>query len=503
MKRIRGKFLVFLALMMILSIIILEIFWLRTIYLYEIEKFDKNVFESLEETNKNIESHFINLYTINSTRAMHIVFDKKNDSTGFGFQYYIPLSESDLKAKNFALHPATIKNIEALAENLEKNYPDSQFHLSKVSNTNKTSFLEILQTKTALVDSILKKALLKRSIGNNYKFEIVSLKKVKPPIDANYQLALNKLNKSKYHIILFTRYQSSDLKRFKVNPNEDLDYLVVSFENQDTHLVYSKLGTYLGAALLMTLLVVFIIIYLLKTIFSQEKLSKIKNDFINNMSHELKTPLATIQFASANIELDEILKSPADIKTFTRVIKQESSRMNEHIERILLTERAQRGEINLMWDPVDLHEVINSAIQNFTIKTENDIHLMTRYEAENAIIQGDKTHLTGVFSNLIDNAIKYSSGTIDIAIATQNSTSGVEIQITDKGIGISRENTARIFDKFYRVNSGNIHNIKGFGLGLSYVKAIIEAHKGHIAVKSELGKGSTFMIFLPFNYDKK
>ncbi|HEU4497275.1 MAG TPA: HAMP domain-containing sensor histidine kinase [Flavobacterium sp.] len=498
MKKTRSLFLTGLALAMILLIVVLEIFWLRQTYLHEVERFDANVFESLKETDAALKAFLNRTYIVEGYKPAGTAFRKENEHTGFAFDYMNTTSKDTSIEVNPPFLNTAMNEMKNFADALERYYPDKRFVLIQYEIPKKRIDLTDSQHKI-LIDSILKKSFLKKDIEPGYTFT-VSIKKEGPQKKESYEKfekpELKKLSDSRYLMILSEK---------RTNPAglTESCHIAISFKKPSNYIVYKKLGFYLGAALAVTVLVTFLMVYLLKTILNQEKLSKIKNDFINNMSHELKTPLATIQFASANIELDETIRSPADIKTFTQVIKQESSRMNEHIERILLTERAQRGEINLMWDSVDLHEIINSAIQNFTIKIENDIQFATKYGAENAIIRGDKTHLAGVFSNLIDNAIKYSSGSIAIAIATQNSASGVEIEIADNGIGISKDNIARIFDKFYRVNSGNIHNIKGFGLGLSYVKAIIEAHKGVIAVKSELGRGSTFIIFLPFNHNKK
>jgi two-component system phosphate regulon sensor histidine kinase PhoR len=191
------------------------------------------------------------------------------------------------------------------------------------------------------------------------------------------------------------------------------------------------------------------------------------------MSHELKTPLATIQFAIANIENILSFENSNLIKQYTRMINQESVKMNHHIEQILLTNSAEGKQLVLNKEIFDLHQLISNLIDNFSIT--NKVVFTTNFNASNAVIHANKVDINGVFSNLFDNAVK----------------------IIDNGIGIASEDINRIFDKFFRVTTGNIHNTKGFGLGLSYVKAIVIAHKGTITVSSKLDIGTIFTVFLP------
>lgn len=229
----------------------------------------------------------------------------------------------------------------------------------------------------------------------------------------------------------------------------------------------------------------------------QKKLDEMKNNFINNVSHELKTPIATITFAIANIENEQILQNPQAIKQFTKVIKDENKRLHAQVEKVLQAAIIDQKALELKKESVNIHQLINQLADAYDLKIANKGKINRSLHAAKSEITGDSFHLSNAISNLLDNAIKYSPDEIDISVATENSDKALKISISDKGLGINKEQQKLIFEKFYRVPTGNIHNVKGFGLGLSYVKEIIEKHKGNIHVESKIGKGSTFSIELP------
>jgi two-component system phosphate regulon sensor histidine kinase PhoR len=234
-------------------------------------------------------------------------------------------------------------------------------------------------------------------------------------------------------------------------------------------------------------------------ILRQKKISEMKSDFINNMTHEFKTPIATISVATDSITNEKVMSDPEKIRYFAGMIKKENNRMNRQVEDILTIARLDKKDFEFHWEPVDVHDIISDAVQGIAIqiekrggKTELD------FKAQNPVITTDKIHGTNIFYNLIDNAVKYSVHPPEIRITTTNKNNGVLISVQDNGIGMSKAVQARIFERFYRQTSGNIHNVKGFGLGLNYVKAVVEANNGSILVQSEPGKGSRFDVFLPF-----
>ena len=239
-------------------------------------------------------------------------------------------------------------------------------------------------------------------------------------------------------------------------------------------------------------------------IIKQKKISEMKSDFINNMTHEFKTPIATISIAADSIANDKVISNDEKVRFFAGMIKKENSRMNEQVERILQIARFDRKEFEFNFQKVDLHILIQEVIKSITIQVEKrGGKIKTYLDANDPVATTDPIHFTNLVFNLLDNANKYSNDTPQITVSTSNSPKGITLSIEDQGIGMSKAVQSRIFDKFYRLPSGNIHNTKGFGLGLSYVKAILEANGGSIKVFSELGKGSRFVVFIPFLINRR
>jgi two-component system phosphate regulon sensor histidine kinase PhoR len=250
--------------------------------------------------------------------------------------------------------------------------------------------------------------------------------------------------------------------------------------------------------LILTLIIIGIFVFTLQIILRQKKLSQIKNDFINNMTHELKTPISTISLASQMLKDNSLIHSPSTIDHISGVILDESKRLSGQVEKVLQMAVFNEGKIKLKFTEIDLNQIVSSAAANFEIRvTTSEGTLETSLLADNPMINGDEIHITNVIYNLLDNAEKYSKENPRIEISTENKSDWVIVQIKDYGIGISKENLSQIFERFYRIPTGNVHNVKGFGLGLSYVKRIVEEHHGKIKVESTVGKGTKFRIYFP------
>jgi two-component system phosphate regulon sensor histidine kinase PhoR len=264
-------------------------------------------------------------------------------------------------------------------------------------------------------------------------------------------------------------------------------------------LLPSLIGTFLFAALILACFS-----YTIWVIFDQKRLSEMKTDFINNMTHEFKTPIATISLAADSIANPKISGDVSKVLRFANIIKQENKRMNNQVEKVLQMAQIDRRESKLRLTEVDLHDVILRAVENIGLQVEPRMGTAKAvFEASNPIIDGDQTHVSNVINNLLDNANKYSPEAPVITVSTKDKSEGVIVTISDQGMGMNKESLKHIFDKFYRVHTGDIHDVKGFGLGLSYVKAIMDAHKGTIDVKSEVGKGSAFTLFFPRHQEKQ
>ena len=229
-----------------------------------------------------------------------------------------------------------------------------------------------------------------------------------------------------------------------------------------------------------------------------------KNDFINNMTHEFKTPISTISLACEALGDNDVIRSGDLSGNYINIIREENKRLAGMAEKILQTAVLEKGQLKIKKEKIDLHSVITEVIKNIRIQVEiKDGVLIKNFSASRSFLEGDKVHLTNLVYNLLDNANKYSPRKPVIRISTENSSGGIIMTIEDNGIGISKTDQKKIFEKLYRVPTGNIHEVRGFGLGLSYVKAIVEEHNGKISLESEVGKGSTFKVYLPFADSKE
>ncbi|MER3498976.1 MAG: sensor histidine kinase [Chitinophagaceae bacterium] len=265
-------------------------------------------------------------------------------------------------------------------------------------------------------------------------------------------------------------------------------------------IVYESLMWPIISAIIFTLIIIAAFYLTVTTMLKQKKLSEIKNDFINNMTHEFKTPLATISLAVDALKNDKVINDAQKLTYFRNIIKEENLRMNRQVETILKAALLDKQEVQILMRPMHAHQVIKEVADNFALQLEEKHgKAILNLNAENDYIEADEVHFSNLINNLMDNAIKYGKEDRPpvIIITTSSTQRSFIITMEDNGIGMAKETVKRIFEKFYRAHTGNIHNVKGFGLGLSYVKTMVEAHGGEIKVDSVLGKGSTFTIELP------
>lgn len=274
--------------------------------------------------------------------------------------------------------------------------------------------------------------------------------------------------------------------------------LILFFPGQ-TREILSSLSWLMISSIIFTLVIVLSSGASIVVMIRQKKISDIKTDFINNMTHEFKTPIATISIAADSIVNSKVISEPERIRNFTRIIKEENNRMNTRVEQVLQMALLDSRDFKLHPVRLDMHEMIKRAVEHYRLQIEKrEGTLSTLFEATNAIVEADEDHLRNVLMNLLDNANKYSGSRPEISVFTFNRGEKFFFGVEDRGEGMSADTQRKVFDKFFRVTSGNIHNVKGFGLGLSYVKAIVLAHKGEISLNSEVGKGSRFEISLPY-----
>ncbi|MEM7103519.1 MAG: HAMP domain-containing sensor histidine kinase [Bacteroidota bacterium] len=348
------------------------------------------------------------------------------------------------------------------------------------------------------LDELLQKELHNKGINldvsygvfSNMRRKFVFVKTCEEPVTSQE----NSVTEAGLHRLFTSPFQIDLFQNLYQSPGK----LMIHFPGK-AGFIWASVWPMLLGSILFTGIILFCFIYTVQVIFKQKKLSEIKNDFLNNMTHEFKTPIATISLAADSINSPVISGDKEKVTRFATIIKEENKRMNSQVEKVLQMSLLDKKEFQLKLKDIDLHEVVETAARHLALQVERkggSIQLFL--QADNFVIEADPTHLSNVMHNLLDNANKYSPENPEIAVSTRNVSGGVEITVADKGIGMNNEARKRIFDKFYRVHTGNLHDVKGFGLGLSYVKAILTAHKGHIDVKSELGKGSEFILFFPY-----
>ncbi|MEB2783279.1 sensor histidine kinase [Algoriphagus persicinus] len=275
------------------------------------------------------------------------------------------------------------------------------------------------------------------------------------------------------------------------------NYLTVYFPEKNTHVI-REVWLPISSSIIFMAVIISCFIYAIKVIIRQKALSDTKNDFINNMTHEFKTPLATVSLAVEALQDPELSSQDKFRSRYLGIIKDENKRLVSQVENVLQAAALDKKDFKLKIELLNLAEILETTVDHFGLQVEKKGGQITFInELNEPMVEGDLFHLTHIFNNLLDNANKYSPENPKISIVAKDDSEQVFITIKDEGIGMNKDAQRKIFDKFYRVPTGNVHDVKGFGLGLSYVKTMLEAHKGGIQVSSELGKGSSFTINLP------
>lgn len=333
--------------------------------------------------------------------------------------------------------------------------------------------------KDLAIEPIIKKKLVNNGITTPFKFAVIKDSSIVKAFSSNdFEIS----NKS-YTVNLFKR-----------NLFENSAQLALNFNGRNRYILKS-MWLMVTCSILFTLIILFTFLSTIHYMLKQKKLSEMKNDFINNMTHEFKTPISTISLAIDSITHPKIIKDETQINHYADIIRKENLRMNKQVESVLTTALGDKNELEFDQHKIDLNELVQRIPARMKLQLEaHGAILNLNLTTENLGVLADEMHLQNAICNLIDNAIKYNNNNPIISIETSLANGFCEIKITDNGIGMSNETQKKVFDKFYRVEKGNIHTTKGFGIGLSYVKTIIDAHKGSISLKSRLGKGTTITI---------
>ncbi|MFH1159386.1 MAG: HAMP domain-containing sensor histidine kinase [bacterium] len=333
---------------------------------------------------------------------------------------------------------------------------------------------------------------------------IISLELNIRGIDTRFQFGIYKPERNLFILEKSSDYQRQLIQRgyafqlFSSDMFTSPEYLLIYFPYERQFLLTELWGMLL-ISIILIVVIVYTFSYTITVLIRQKKLSELKSDLINNMTHEFKTPISTISLACEALGDKEIPKSESIYNSYVDMIREENNRLSILSERILQAAVLEKGQLKIRKVPVDLHPVIRDVVKSIRIQVEiKDGEIHSNLRAKPSVLEGDKVHLTNLVYNLLDNATKYTPKKPCIRIRTENSVQGITLTVEDNGIGITKQEQKKIFDKLYRIPTGNIHDVKGFGLGLSYVKAIVDEHHGKIVIESEVNKGSTFKVFLPY-----
>lgn len=513
-----NKFIPIISVFMTISLIVfvtLQFYWLKGYYGALEQDFSNKVYSALESTSKNIAEievekymnedfkNFRNNITANNSQPSLTTIQQTEDS---GTQRQIIYSKNiiektqlPISKRGDSIKLTTLYSDEAaykikrdttkpeqLTQEINNDIENGDYTIKEFAKIygNNLPISKRVDDKT--LDSVITKELKIRGINAKFGYGVT---------DKNNKLTsvVNKLYKEKkdnntYSYPLFTD-----------NKERTLYNLALVFPKKEYSLAMNNwpmlLGTFLS---LLTILGIYIISinYMMK----QKKLAEIKTDFINNMSHEFKTPLATISVATDSLANDKIATNPDKVKYYSELIKQENLRMKKQVENVLNMSKLERNEVKLFLKETNVRELIKKTTESFNLIVEQRNGSLTQeFTADKYTFKIDEFHISNMLVNLLDNANKYSPDTPEIHVKTRNEGNWYVIEISDKGMGMDTQNKTKIFEKFFREETGNIHNVKGQGLGLSYVKKIVELHKGQIIVDSYKGKGSVFTIKLPMS----
>jgi len=323
----------------------------------------------------------------------------------------------------------------------------------------------------------------------DFEFAITSTRDEYEMVSSNFRTEYWDTVNNKIAYIAIIPESGSDFEGFSAF--EKLIIVIPDYRSQ----VWASLKWVLLGAITFMIVILAAFFVTIRSLLVQKKLSEIKSDFINNMTHEFKTPIATISLAVDALKNEKVQANPEKMAYFSGIIKDENIRMNKHVETILQAAHMDKEELELNLAPLHLHEIIKGAMDNHQLQLKDKSgEVILHLDATTDVIEADEIHFSNLISNLIDNAIKYAAAAPIITISTYIKGSSIFVTVADNGIGMTDETVKRIFEKFYRAHTGNLHNVKGFGLGMSYVKTVIDAHKGHISVASKLGEGSVFTV---------
>ncbi|WP_332022353.1 sensor histidine kinase [Kaistella sp.] len=510
-----NKFIPFISVLMTISMIVfvtLQLYWIKELYSALNQDFSNKVYSALESSALKAQEMEVEKYlNIDNKNFGKTVVDSSNLPTQTYIQQNsdsanrttITFQKSIVESQNFPISSKgdslqltklyTDEGIlkikknntaEPLTAQLSKDISNNTYALRQFVKLSASNLPIEKRVDIATLDSVLSKELKLNGLNTKFGFAVMDKKNAMTKVVND--VYIDQKDKSNYTYPLFTDSKERTLYT-----------LALVFPRKDYSLAKNNLPMLLGTFMsLLTILGIYIIS--INYMMRQKKIADVKTDFINNMSHEFKTPLATISVATDSLANDKIATNPEKVKYYSGLIKQENLRMKKQVENVLNMSKLERNEVQLYLKETDVRALIKEISESFgLIVAQRNGTLTQEFNTSKYIFKIDEFHISNALVNLLDNANKYSPDAPQIKVKTRNEGNFYVVEISDKGMGMDMDNKTRIFEKFFREETGNIHNVKGQGLGLSYVKKIVELHKGQVLVESQKGKGSTFTIKLP------
>ncbi|WP_366915412.1 HAMP domain-containing sensor histidine kinase [uncultured Polaribacter sp.] len=515
-------FVLIVALMSIslIGIVAVQLFWINNAVESKKEQFKNDVQKSLasvSETIKEREEYFLekkyegiikNTAIADEAQIKNFLFQEIDTATKQKFSYGGTILEESFKMPvdfldndTIIQKRLTIKNdffqskVIKGADNLFSSVDEKRYSFTKrLKSIERSEFAEIFRNINSIrpihtrvnnkeLNETIKVELAKRDIYLDFKYGVYSKDGLATKLKSGYY-TVNKHKSYKYPLF--------------INTNKDIDYeLYVTFPSEKKHIL-SGIANILLLSLLFIIIIILTFSGSLYQLIKQKKISEIKTDFINNMTHEFKTPIATINLAIDSIKNPKIIDDKEKVLRYVQMIRDENKRMHSQVENVLRISRLEKNQLEISKETIDMHDTIDDAITHVSLLIlDRKGQINTHFEAITSEISGNEFHLTNIIVNMLENALKYSEGPPKIDVYTESTNKFFVFKIKDKGIGMSKAVQKQVFNKFYREQRGNIHDVKGHGLGLAYVKEIVEKHHGTVLVESEKGEGSIFTVKLP------
>jgi two-component system phosphate regulon sensor histidine kinase PhoR len=513
--------LVFLMSMSLIGIIFVQSYWINTSIKNSEDQFATTVIQILESTTKKIEKQERNNYfnrlgklidSLGQLPSQTVISElnviQKDRRTNEAFLYRSGIIEENYKVSTSDYFEGdendtiTLKKVYGKSETTffdELGLDQSKVTLQKrIDRVNQLPEYSALQLEE-IYKTLARKRPIHKRVSNNQINLILAQELFNKGLNLDYEFAIysndlaTSVHSGEYELLKNNEYVTSI---FNDNLNGDFN-LRLTFPNKKKFLLDSMFSMVV-LSIAFTCFIILLFVFALYQLLRQRKISQIKTDFINNMTHEFKTPIATINLALDAIRNPKVIGDDSKVKRYLKMISEENKRMHAQVENVLRISRLEKKQLDIKKEKFDLHDLIEDAIPHVELMLEDrGGNINIDFNAKSSSVLVNESHFTNVIVNILDNAIKYSIETPLINVSTENIRNSITLKISDNGIGMSKSVQKKIFEKFYREHTGNVHNVKGHGLGLAYVKQIIDDHHGEIFVESEKDKGTTFIIKLP------